>query len=67
MLPCEEKAAQETMKCLHNFLPPDQRPGIAHTDHSLEFLRACEDLCWNHDKSTPHLSEINGIAEQSVE
>ena len=33
---------------------------------SLEFIRACEDLCWNHDKSTPYRSETNGITENAV-
>ena len=30
------------------------------------FVRAREDLCWNHDKSNPHRSETNGIAENAV-
>ena len=36
------------------------------TDNSLEFLKACEDLSWNHCTSTPHRSETNGIAERAV-
>ena len=36
------------------------------TVNSLEFIRACEDLIWNHDKSTPYRSETNGIAENAV-
>ena len=37
-----------------------------HTDISLEFGKACEDLSWNHCTSTPHRSETNGIAERAV-
>ena len=34
--------------------------------NSLEFNRACEDLCWNHDMSTTYRSGTNGIAESAV-
>ena len=27
---------------------------------------ACQDLQWNHDTSTPHRSETNGVAERAV-
>ena len=37
-----------------------------YTENSLEFGKACEDLSWNHCTSTPHRSEINGIAERVV-
>ena len=37
-----------------------------HTCNSLAFIRACEDLRWNHDKSTPETSETNGIVEKAV-
>ena len=33
---------------------------------SIEFGKSCEDLSWNHCTSTPHRSEINGIAERAV-
>ena len=33
---------------------------------SVGFLYACEELHWNHERSTPHRSETNGIAEQGV-
>ena len=31
-----------------------------------KFGKACEDRSWNHCTSTPHRSEINGIAERAV-
>ena len=40
--------------------------GARYIDNSLEFGKACEDLSWNHCKSTPHRSETNGIAERAV-
>ena len=30
------------------------------------FIRACADLCWNQDKSTPYRFETNDIAENAV-
>ena len=41
--PTKTKIAQETMNYLQKF-------GITHTENSLEFIRASEDSCWNHDK-----------------
>ena len=58
--------AQGTMKCLQKFVLPDQKPGITHTENALEFIRACEDLYWIHDKSTPFRSETNGIAKHAA-
>ena len=60
------KTAQDTLKSVQKFVPPDQTPGISHTENSLEFHRACEDLCWDHDESTPYRSETNEIAEYAV-
>ena len=50
----KNKTAQETTKSLQQFGQPDQKPGIIHTDNSLECIRVREDLGWNHDKSTPY-------------
>ena len=65
--PAKNKTAQETMECLQHFVPPDQNTRYhSHTDTSLEFTRACEDFCWNHDESNSYQSETNGIAENAV-
>ena len=45
---------------------PERKPKVIYTDNSLEFGKACEDLSWNHCTSTPHRSEINGIAGRAV-
>ena len=47
-------------------MEPDRKPKVIYTDNSLEFSKACEDLCWNHCTSTPRRSETNGIAERAV-
>ena len=63
----ETKTAQDTMNSLQRFLPPEGRPGAMYTDnYSWRFIKDCEDSSWNHDKSTPHRSETNGIAERGV-
>ena len=64
--PCETQTSQETQCSLQKFLDSNWRPKIIHTDNSLEFGKACEDLSWNHCTSTPHRSETNGIAERAV-
>ena len=43
-----------------------RRRKLRWTCNSLEFTRAGEDFCWNHDKSTPYRSETSGIAESAV-
>ena len=64
--PCKTKTSRETQRSLQKFLEPDRKPKVIHTDNSLEFGKACEDLSWNHCTSTPHRSETNGIAERAV-
>ena len=64
--PMKGKTAQDTMKSVPKFVPQDQKPGLIHTENSLEFHRACEDLCWDHVESTPYRSETNEIAEHAV-
>ena len=64
--PCKTKTSQETERCLQKFLEPNRKHKVIYTEKSLEFGEACEDLCWNHCKSTPQRSETNGIAERAV-
>ena len=64
--PCKTKTSQETQRSLQKFLEPERKTKVIYTDNSLEFGKACEDLSWNHCKSTPHRSETNGIAETSA-
>ena len=62
----KEKTSQETEKSLQKFLDPTTKPKVIHTENSLEFGNACEDLSWNHCTSTPHRSGTNVIAERAV-
>ena len=60
------KTSQETKKSLQKFLEPTRKPKVIYTDNSIDFGKTCEELSWNHSKSTPHRSETNGIAERVV-
>ena len=64
--PCKTKTSQETERSFLKFWEPRRKLEIIHTDNSLEFGKACEDLSWNHCTSTPHRSETNGIVERAV-
>ena len=64
--PCKTKTSQETQRNLQKFLEPNRKPKVIYTDSSLEFSKACEDLCLNRCTSTPHRSEANGVAERAV-
>ena len=48
------------------FLEPTRKPKVIYTDNSLECGKSFEELSWNQCTSTPHRSEINGIAERAV-
>ena len=50
---CKNKTAPDMMESVQRFLLPESKPGVIYTDTSLEFTKACEDLSWFHDKSTP--------------
>ena len=66
MCPCKTKSAQETWSSLRIILHPEENIRSIYTDNSLEFMKACEELCWNHERSTPYNSETHGIAEKAV-
>ena len=63
--PCKNKAAQETVKSLHRFLPPEAGRKTIYTDTSLEFIHACENLKQHHDRTDlPDTSETEDRAER---
>ena len=64
--PCKTTNSQETQRRLQKLLEPVRKLEVIHTDNSLEYGKACEDLSWNHCTSAPHRSETNGIAERAV-
>ena len=49
-----------------NILTPRRKSRSIHTDNSLEFIEACEELNWNHERSTPRRSVALGIGERAV-
>ena len=49
-----EEKYEETVQRLQHFLLPSMKPGQIYTDNSLDSNKACEDLVWTHDTSTPH-------------
>ena len=63
---CKINSALETQRILKQFLRPEENPRFFYTVNSLEFIKACEGLNWNHGRSTPHRSETNGIVERAA-
>ena len=63
--PCRTNTSQETENSLQK-LELARKPKVIYADNSIEFGKSCEDLSWNHCRSTPHRSETNGIAERAV-
>ena len=64
--PCKKQDFTGTPEKLAKVPGTREETKLIHTDNSLEFCKACEDLSWNHCTSTPHRSETNGIAERAV-
>ena len=62
----QNKTSQGTENILQKFLEPARKPKVIYADSSIYFGKYCEDLSWNHCRSTPHRSETNGIAERAV-
>ena len=62
----KRKLLRKQKNPLQKFLEPTRKPKVIYTDNALEFGKACEELTWNHCRSTPHRSETNGIAERAV-
>ena len=50
-------SAQKTQRSLRNFLHQEEHARSICTDNSLEFIEACEELNWNHERSAPQRSE----------
>ena len=62
-----DKIAQETLKSLQKFGPPDQKNQAFFVEVFLwSLFRACEDLCWNHDKSTPYRSQTMTFYDEAL-
>ena len=62
----KQKSAEETKKAFQRYFEPNQEPTHVYSDNSKEIKKACDDLGYTHDTSTPHRSETNGVAERAV-
>ena len=43
-----------------------ENPSASYTENSLAFIKACEELDWNYERSTPYRSATNGSAARVV-
>ena len=53
--PCKTETFQKTEKSLQKFSVTTWKPKVMYK--STEFGKVCEDLSWNHCRSTPHSSD----------
>ena len=64
----QDLATQWIQSYLMKFLEPTMKPKVNYTDDSLEFGKSCEELSWNHCKSTHTGQKQMGLLrEQCVE
>ena len=57
-----KKGVKEVPKILH----PEEHAISIYADNSQDIIEACEELNWNHHRSTLRRSETNGTAERRV-
>ena len=62
--PTQSKTAHDTKKSFQRFLPLDPKTGTLYTENSLKFVKACDELAWSHDISTPYRPESNESIER---
>jgi len=60
------KSAKHTKRALQRFFGPKGKCRHMFSDNSKEIKKACEDLEFSHDTSTPHRKETNSIVERRV-
>ena len=60
--PAKSLTAQETKKQFEKYFAAAR----SETEYDPNFVRACEDFRWNHDKSISYRSETKGTAESAV-
>ena len=64
-LPLMSHLATDAYGALMEFFG-DAVPERMYTDNAPELIRACKDLRYPHDKSTPHRHQSNAFCERSV-
>ena len=63
-IPAPEKSVEYSRKAILHFFGPGQKPKILYSDCSQELRKACKDLEFLADTSTPHRPQSNGVAER---
>ena len=62
--PAVRKDAATPKASFQSFVAPNDEIKHIYTDNSGELQKACRELGWRHDTSTPHRPQTNGLAER---
>ena len=66
IFPAKFRTTDEAILRLHEFAGPKQHVKSIHIDNAKELTTAAAGLGWRTDKSTPYVSESNGIIEREI-
>eukprot|EP00959_Pyramimonas_sp_CCMP1952_P343219 7189591-Pyramimonas_sp.AAC.1 len=64
--PALHKDAATTRASFQQFIAANDEAKHIYTDNSGELQKACRQLGWRRDASTPHRPQINGLTERVV-
>lgn len=63
--PSEKKDHSAELAARQHFVGPRDKVKQLYSDGSVEFISSAKTLGWRHDVSTPHMPQINGVAERA--
>eukprot|EP00959_Pyramimonas_sp_CCMP1952_P434130 9091005-Pyramimonas_sp.AAC.1 len=64
--PASHKDAATTEASFQQFIAANDEVKHIYTDNSGELQKACRQLGWRHDTSTPYRPQTNGLIERAV-